>query len=192
MLSEFSRRWWIVGLRGVLALVFGILAFVFPSAALMALVLVFGIYALLDGLFALTTALALRPQKPLWTMLLIEGIAGILAGIFAFAWPEMTAFALVYLAAAWALVTGIFQLVAAYRLREIVANDWLMIVGGAASILLGVLLIALPGAAMFVWVMLVAAYAVVFGVVTISLAVKLYRLSHGPTSPPLPTGAHPA
>jgi uncharacterized membrane protein HdeD (DUF308 family) len=193
MIDSFTRRWWLVALRGALTLIFGILALLFPSSALLALILIFGVYAFLDGAFALVAAFSLRPVRPLWLFLLTEGIVGILVGIFAFALPGMTALALLYLAAAWAIVTGIFQIVGAERLREHLAGNWFMMLAGVASVVLGILLMAMPRAGLFLWVVLVAAYAVITGVLLISLAFRMRALSSGGSRPiSAPPGAHPA
>lgn len=191
MLQLFAQRWWIAALRGALALLFGILAFIFPKAALVAMIFIFGIYALLDGIFAIGPALSLKPVRPVLTLLVIEGVAGILAGIFAFAYPGMTAVALVYLAAAWAVLTGGFQILAAVRIRSHLPGEWLMVVGGIASVVLGILLFAMPQAGLVLGVMLVAAYAVLFGILMIGFGLRLRAIATEPKPMSIPPGIHP-
>src|SRR6266545_234624 len=122
MFELLTRKWWVVGLRGLLAVVFGVVALVFPGITLTALVYLFGAYALVDGVFAITTAIGGSSGHRVWFVL--EGIAGIAAGILAFVFPVITGAALVYLIAAWAILTGVFEMVAGFELP--VAKDWLL------------------------------------------------------------------
>src|SRR5215467_9512450 len=117
MIEALKRGWWLLVLRGVCAVLFGILTFVWPGITLVTLVLLFGAYALIDGVLALIKAVTDRSAEGWWA-LLIEGLAGILFGILTFAYPGITAQVLLYLIGAWAIVTGIFEIVAALRLRE--------------------------------------------------------------------------
>jgi uncharacterized membrane protein HdeD (DUF308 family) len=167
-----ARNWWALALRGLLAVLFGLAAFLWPGISLVALVTLFGAYALVDGIFAIVSAF--RTSE--WWPLLLEGIAGIAAGVITFLWPGITAFALVYLIAAWAIVTGIFEIIAAVRLRKAIENEWLLGLGGLASVALGVIMIAAPGAGALGLVWAIGAYALVFGVTLIALGFRLRGL----------------
>src|SRR6185312_6734764 len=134
-----TRRWWVLAVRGGAAVLFGLLALIWPGITVLALVLLFGAYALVDGVLALYTALADRPAaqgRRGW--LALEGVAGVLAAIGAFVWPGITALVLLYLIAAWALVTGVAEILTAIRLRREIEGEWLMILSGPLSIVFGV------------------------------------------------------
>lgn len=173
MLSLLSRRWWLVGLRGLFAVIFGVLAFVWPGITLMALVLLFAAYALVDGVLAIFTAIGSREVgRPRW-LLWLEGIAGVVAAVLTIVWPEITALVLLALVAAWALVTGFCEIVAAIRLRKEIEGEWLLVLSGIASVVFGLALVLWPGAGALAMIWLIGAYAVAFGVLLIALAFKL-------------------
>ncbi|MFC4552601.1 MULTISPECIES: HdeD family acid-resistance protein [Halorussus] len=171
--SVLARNWWMLAVRGVLAIAFGALAFVWPGITLAALVLLFGAYAAADGVFALAGAVRAAGNRRRWWPLLLEGLAGVGAGIVAFVWPGITALALLYLVAAWAIITGAFELYAAVKLRRSVSNEWLLALSGVASVVFGVLLVALPGPGILTLLWLVGAYAIVFGVLLVALAFRM-------------------
>ena len=177
MLDALTQRWWVVALRGVAAVIFGILALVWPGITLGALVLLFGAYALVDGVCALWTAATGGPaasgRRP-W--LVLEGVAGVAAGIATFVWPGITALALLAVVAAWALVTGVLEIVAAIRLRREIEGEWLMVLSGVLSVVFGILLFINPAAGALAVTWLIGAYAIVFGAVLLGLAMRLYRL----------------
>src|SRR5262249_34692901 len=131
-----ARNWWLVALRGVAGIIFGILAFVMPGITLATLILLFGIYALADGVLDVIAAVrGGRRQEERWWALLIEGLVSIAAGVVALARPGLTAVVLLYLIAAWAIVTGVFELVAAFRLRHRITGEiWLVLSGGGALV----------------------------------------------------------
>jgi uncharacterized membrane protein HdeD (DUF308 family) len=182
MLEQLTRNWWMVALRGVLAILFAVIAFGWPGITVVALVWLWGAYAFVDGVFALIASVRAAEQDQRWGMLLLEGISGIAAGIIAFAWTGMTALVLVYLIAAWAIVTGIFEIAAAVRLRQEIEGEWLLGLSGALSILLGVLIMARPGAGLVAWVWMIGIYAMVFGIVLLALAFRLRALGQGAAS----------
>jgi uncharacterized membrane protein HdeD (DUF308 family) len=175
MLRLLASHWWVLALRGLLAVLFGALALVWPSTTVRALVILFGIYALVDGLFSLLSALTNRRRSG-WWLLLIEALAGIGAGIGAFIWPQITALVLLYLIAAWAIVTGLFELIAAYLPRRHLEGEWVLALAGLVSIGLGVLLALRPGSGLIPLVWFVGAYAVVFGILLIVLGLRLRGL----------------
>ena len=143
MLHMLARNWWAIALRGLAAVLFGLLSVFIPGVTLVTLVLLFGAYALVDGVFNVIAAF--RSASHHWA-LLIEGLIGILAGIVTFAWPAMTAIALLYLIAFWAILTGIFEIAAGIRLRNVIANEWALILIGALSLLFDAFILFAPGA----------------------------------------------
>jgi uncharacterized membrane protein HdeD (DUF308 family) len=148
------------------------MAFVWPGLTVVALVLLFGAYALVDGVLTIAAAVTGRASRS-WGWLLVEGLAGIAAGIVAFVWPDVAATALLYLIAAWAFVTGLFEIVAAIRLRHEIENEWALALGGLASVLLAVAIVVWPGASALALVWLIAAYAILFGILLIVLGLRL-------------------
>ena len=173
LLEDLSNNWWVILLRGIVGVIFGVIAFVSPGATLLALVFVYGAYALVDGAFALyLTYLAARQQRRWWPHLL-EGLAGIGAGIIAFAVPDITALALVYVIAAWAIITGIVEIVAAVDLRKQIQNEWLLGLAGALSIVFGIIVAFEPDAGALAVVWTVGAYALLFGITLVVLAFRV-------------------
>lgn len=173
MLRLLSRRWWVFVVRGVLAVVFGVIALVWPETTIQVLVILFGIYAVLDGLFALVTALTSRRRRGGWWLLLVEAVAGIGAGVLAFVWPQVTAVALLYLIAGWAILTGLLELLAALQLRREIEGEWALVLAGVVSIILGLLLALRPGSGLIAVVWFIGAYALVFGVLLTVLGLRL-------------------
>jgi len=173
MLLLLAHNWWIVVLRGVLAVLFGIMCFAWPGITLASLVILYGAYALVDGVFALVSAFLGRPRAESWWALLIEGLAGIAVGIMTFAWPGITALVLLFLIAAWAIVTGVFEIVEAIRLRREIQGEWLLALSGLLSVLFGVALVVRPGAGALAVIWLIGAYSIAFGVLFIALGFRL-------------------
>jgi uncharacterized membrane protein HdeD (DUF308 family) len=171
--AALARNWWLVALRGVAAIVFGILALVTPGITLAVLILFFGAYALVDGIANIVTVLFRREGERPWWALLAEGIVSVAAGVAALAWPGLTALALVYLVAAWAVITGAFAIGAGIRLRHEIKGEAWLIVSGILSIVFGVLVMLAPGAGALGMVLFIGAYAVVFGAVLLALAFRL-------------------
>jgi uncharacterized membrane protein HdeD (DUF308 family) len=183
MVHALARNWWALALRGLFAVLFGITAFALPGITLGALVLLYGAYALVDGIFAVTSVLVGRPRGMPWWAVLVEGLFGIAVGVVTFLWPGITALALLYLIAAWAVVTGAFEITAAVRLRKEIEGEWLMVLSGILSILFGVALVVNPGAGALAVVWLIGAYAIAFGVLMIALGFRLRRWSRTAVSP---------
>ena len=175
--EHLAQRWWTLALRGVVAVVFGILAIIMPGVTLLALVLLWGAYALVDGVVALASAFRRGARgRPVWQLVLI-GILGIAAGIITFLWPQITAIGLLAVIAAWALTTGAFEMVLAVRLRKELTGEWLLFLAGALSVLFGILMIIYPASGALAVVWWIAAYAIFFGILLISLGFRLRRLS---------------
>lgn len=178
MLHTLADGWWLVLLRGIGAILFGVLAFAWPGISLLTLVLLYGAYALTDGVFALGAAISGRGGSvPTWWLVVI-GLLGIAAGLGTFFWPGITALALLLVIAWWSIVRGIIEIVGAIRLRKVIDNEWLLAAGGALSILFGVLLLRNPGAGALAIVWILAAWAIVFGAITVGLAFRLRGLKH--------------
>lgn len=173
MLGNMARNWWLLALRGVIGILFGIGAFVWPGATLAALILVFGAYVFVDGIFALVAGIGMRRQLNLWWLVVLEGLAGIILGVLTFRSPNTTALVLLSFIAAWSIITGIFEIAMAVRLRKLIENEWLMIVSGVVSIIFGVLLLAFPGPGALSIVWLIGAYALIFGILMLVLSFRL-------------------
>ena len=176
VLPTLARNWWALALRGLAAILFGLLAFFWPGITLFVLVIFFGAYMFVDGIFAIIAAVRAAGEEERWWLLLIEGILGVLAGLVAFFWPGLTALALLYFIAVWAIVTGVLEIVAAIRLRREIEGEWALGLSGALSVIFGVLLIVSPapaGLLSLVW--LVGAYAVASGVLLLILAIRVRR-----------------
>jgi uncharacterized membrane protein HdeD (DUF308 family) len=170
MVGQLVRNWWIPVLRGVLGILFGFLVFAYPRAAVTVFVYLFGAYALVDGVVALALAFDVSRGRG-W--LVLSGIAGIAAGILTFIYPSTTAVALVYIVAAWAIITGIFEIVAAFEWRQVVSDTWMLGLAGVLSIILGVLLFGSPSAGLLAWAWLIGIYAIVYGVLYIATGIRL-------------------
>ncbi|HLJ59350.1 MAG TPA: HdeD family acid-resistance protein [bacterium] len=179
MIGVLERNWWALALRGVIAILFGGIALFDSGIALYALVIVFGAYALVDGVFNVVAAVRAAESHHRWGWLLFSGLAGILAGLVTFFWPGITALVLLYVIAYWAIVTGILELIAGFRLRAHAANEWTLLLGGAASIIFGVLLFIHPLAGALAVLWLIGIYAFIFGALMI---VQGLRLRHRASS----------
>lgn len=165
--------WWAIVLRGVVAILFGLAAFAWPGLTLAALVALFGAYALIDGVFTLI-AVARGHVEEHRAWMIVEGVVGILAGIFTFFYPSITAVVLVYVIAAWAIMTGVAELLAGLRLRQAIANEWVLLLAGVASLVFGVVLMVQPAAGALALVWLIGGYAFVFGVLMLILGFRLH------------------
>jgi len=175
MRTVYSGNWWALALRGVAAIILGILAFMGPVSTLAAVVMTFGAYALVTGVLATIAAIRGMRRRDSWGGMLLEGIVGMGAGVIALMWPAIGALALVYLVAAWALFSGAFEIATAIKLRKLIKGEWLLILGGALSMALGLLFIArpAPGAVAIMWWL--GAYALIHGCVLLALAFRVRR-----------------
>jgi uncharacterized membrane protein HdeD (DUF308 family) len=184
--AVLAENWWAIAVRGVLGILFGILALIFPGATILSFVLVFAAYLLVDGVFAIVAAVRAARRRDRWGLLTFEGIANIAAAVIAVLWPGLTVLAFVVLIAAWAIVTGVLMLGAAFRLN-IQHGRWWLALSGAASLVFGILLILAPLAGAIVLTWWIGAYALVFGAALLVLAFRLRsRRSRGAA----PAGAH--
>ncbi len=178
MLTQLFHNWWLFAVRGALAIVFGVMALIWPEQVKVALVLLFGAYALVDGSFAVIAGIASHRYFERWWAVLLEGVAGILVGVLTFFWPNITGLVLLYFIAAWAVVTGIFEILAAIEFRRVITGEWALILSGLLSILFGVLMFAFPGAGAVSMVWLIGIYAIFFGVGLLIFAIRLRSLGH--------------
>ena len=168
--AALARNWWLIALRGVLGVVFGLIALILPFATILALVLLFSAYMLVDGVFAIYAAVRAARQRENWGFMAFQGAASIVTAVLAFLWPGLTVFGFVLLIAAWSIVTGCLMLAAAVRTEE---GRWWLILGGAAATAFGILMILAPLAGAVVLTWWLGSFALVFGVALIILAFKL-------------------
>jgi uncharacterized membrane protein HdeD (DUF308 family) len=181
--------WLALAFRGVAAILFGILMLIFPPGAVTVLVMFFGAYAVVDGAFNLAGAVRAPREGKRWGALAVEGIVSLLAGLVAIFWPGITALAFVALIAAWSLVTGIAEIVAAIRLRKVIRREWLLILSGVLSVAFGVLLVVAPVAGIVVIAIWMGAYAIAFGTLLLMLALRLRSISRTTALPHIPQTA---
>jgi uncharacterized membrane protein HdeD (DUF308 family) len=177
MLHALAKCWWVLLLRGIAAIAFGVLAFIWPGLTLVTLVLLYGAFALVDGVLSLVAAFSggAKPVPTWW--LVVVGLIGIAAGVVTFLWPGVTAILLVLFIGAWALVHGIFEIIGAIQLRKEIDNEWMLILGGLLSVLFGAVVLIAPGAGALGLVWVIAAYSIVFGILFVSLSLRLRKHS---------------
>lgn len=178
MLQYLINHWWMLLIRGLSAIAFGVLAFVWPQLTLLVLVLLFAAHALIDGIAAIFLGVRLKrvTDAPIWGSMVLVGLVSIAAGIVAFVWPGITALAALYVIAIWAILRGVLEISAAIRLRHAIENEWFLGLAGLTSILLGVLLFAWPAAGLMSLIWLIGSLAIVFGVLEVLVAFRLRRL----------------
>src|SRR5580700_10177433 len=181
-INALARNWWMFLIRGLVAILFGILAFLWPGATIVAIGILFGAYAFVDGIFAIVAAVRAAETHQRWWPFLIEGIVGLLIAAITFYDVRITLFAIYFTIAAWAFLTGILEIVAAVHLRKHISNEIWLIVAGIASIAFGVLMVRFPLAGMLAIIWLIAAYAIIFGFTMIALALRLR--AHAQTATP--------
>lgn len=170
---DINRSWWSPMIRGIVAVLFGLVALILPGLTLRVLIALFGAYVLLDGIFAIVAALQAIQARRSFVWSLVEGIASITVGILTFFWPGLTALVLLYFVAFWAILTGVVEIVAAVELRRIIQGEWLLLLSGVLSIVFGVVLVLFPGAGALSLIWLIGIYAIVFGVLLIDLSLRL-------------------
>lgn len=176
-LKFMARNWWILLLRGVAAILFGISAFVWPGLTLSVLVILLGAYLLFDGVIGTIDAIRYREDKDNWVFWLLDGIIGIIAGGLMLFLPGASALVLLILIASWAIVGGVLRIIVAFQLRKKIDGEWLMAASGVLSILFGILLIAVPNAGLVSIAWLIGFWALILGVVFVMLAFRLRKLA---------------
>lgn len=177
LVHQLAKNWWLLLLRGIAAIVFGVLAFVWPGITLLTLILFYGAYALVDGVLAIVSAVTGGAPAPRWWLVVI-GLFGIAAGILTFAWPGITALVLLFFIAGWAIAIGVFQIIGAIRLRKEIDNEWYLILCGVISVLFGIGILIVPGAGALALVWVIGFYAVVEGILYVALAFRLKKHVH--------------
>jgi uncharacterized membrane protein HdeD (DUF308 family) len=192
VVHTLKLNWWLLALRGLVAMLFGVLAFMWPGTTLITLVWLFGAFALVNGILSLVLAAKTPKGYPKVGSLILGGLLGILAGLLAFVMPGITALGLLILIAAWAIATGVMELVAAVRLRKIITNEWLLILAGIASVVFGVILLFQPAAGALALIWLIGAWALVFGILLMILAFRMrnWKGFIAVSAPAFRTGAH--
>lgn len=173
VVDTLKLNWWLLALRGLVAVLFGVLAFIWPGVTLLTLVWLFGAFALVNGFLSLVLAAKAPKGYPRLGSLILGGLLGILAGLLTFVMPGITALGLLILIAIWAIVTGVMEMVAAIRLRQIITNEWLLILAGIASVAFGVILLLRPAAGALVLIWWIGAWALIFGILMIALAFRM-------------------
>jgi uncharacterized membrane protein HdeD (DUF308 family) len=171
-----ARNWWAVAVRGIAAIVFGVLAFALPGATLAVLVLLFGAFALVHGVFALAAPFAAGRWDSRWWPLLVQGVLGIAVGLITAFLPGATALGLLFAIGVWSVAIGITEIAAAVAMRRVIENEWTMALGGLLAILFGLYVLVFPGAGALAVTWLIGTFAVVWGIVTILLAWRLRGL----------------
>lgn len=169
-----SENWWVVAIRGILGIGFGLVTLLLPGMTFEILVLSFGIYALLDGIFTLTSVFRSGGQRKRGWALILEGLLNLVAGVLTFLIPALSAQFIVILIAVWGVTTGLSEIGAAIRLRREIVGEWLLGLGGILSVIFGVLMFIASGFGPIVAIVLISFYAIVFGLVVLMLSVRLW------------------
>ena len=173
MLTMLRKYWWTILLRGILAVLFGIAAFVWPGITIVFLISLFGAYALLDGIISVVIGIAQYGQNERWWGILLQGICGIAVGLMTFLWPQVTGLILLYFIAGWSILTGLFQIVAAIRLRKVMAGEWLLGLSGVISVLFGITLFIYPAAGALAVIWMIGIFAILNGLLLIFLSLRI-------------------
>jgi len=178
MLEALSSRWWVFLVRGLAAIIFGIVCFVYPGMTLVALTIVFGIFAFVDGVLAVMAALGSMGAVSAgrWWALLLQGIIGLIIAFYVWTQPVYSTAVLVYAVAAWAIVTGIVEIVAGIQLRDVVTNEWMYVLAGIISIAFGILVVRNPSAGSLSIAWILGVYAVVFGILELGVSYRLNKI----------------
>ena len=174
MLEAMTRNWGAIALRGFIAVLLGVIAIVWPGPTVAVLVILLGAFALVEGVANVVAGVRGREG---WAI--AEGIISVVVGIVIVVWPAITALALLYVVAAWAIITGIVRIVAAVQLRRVIRNEWLLAGSGLASIVFGVIAAVFPGAGILAIIWLLGAWLIVLGVILIAFALSIRQLAHG-------------
>lgn len=174
-MDQLASTWWLVLIRGIAAVIFGILTIIWPGITLWVLVIFFGAYALVGGIFSVISAFRHGTESKAW--LIISGIISILAGLVAFAWPGITTLALLFVIAFWAIFTGVSEIIAGIKLRKVIDNEWMLIIGGLLSVVFGVLLLIWPASGALALTWLIGIFAIVYGIAMIILSVRVKNLA---------------
>jgi uncharacterized membrane protein HdeD (DUF308 family) len=176
MFNLMTQNWWAIALRGLVAVLFGIAAFMWPGITLSVLAPLFGAYALINGVFAVIEAFRRDVSRERWRPLLFEGVISIVIGAMILIWPRLTAMGLLFLIAFWAIMTGVFEIITAVRLRHEIRGEWMMALIAILSMAFGLLLLAFPAPGAFSVILMIRAFVFAIGALMIALAFKLRSL----------------
>jgi uncharacterized membrane protein HdeD (DUF308 family) len=174
MLDGLARNWWLILLRGICAIIFGVLAIAWPGLSLFTLVILYGVFALFDGGLSLGAAIMGDTPAPRWWLALV-GVLGIVAGALTLGWPGITGLVLLFFIAGWAIAAGVFEIVGAIRLRKEIEGEWLLIASGVISVLFGVLILMFPGAGALGLALAIGFFALVYGFTLVGFSLKLRK-----------------
>lgn len=188
--SALAARWWMLVVRGVAAILFGVLAIVVPEISILSLIILWGAYALVDGVFNLMLAVRRARVGRSWGWLVFEGVVSVGAGVLTFVLPGMTALFLLIVIAVWAVLTGVAEIAAALMLRRHIRGEWLLAASGVLSIAFGVLMMFFPGSGALALAWMVGGYSIVFGALLIALGLRLNRFRRT-GGRQIPTGGMP-
>ena len=173
-MDALARNWWLILLRGVAAIIFGLLTFAWPGLTLVTLVLLYGAFSFLDGIFSIVAAVKGGTPMPRWWLALV-GLLGIGVGVITLFWPQITGFVLLLFIAGWAIASGVLQIIGAIKLRKEMEGEWLLIASGVLSVLFGIVVILFPGAGALSLALVIGAFAVAYGVLLIGFALRLKK-----------------
>jgi uncharacterized membrane protein HdeD (DUF308 family) len=176
MLKHYAQIWWSFLYRGIIAILFGLAAVLLPGITLNVLIILVGAFFFADGVLSIVASFRTKDVEERWWVAMLEGLAGVLIGIVTFFWPGITLVAIIFMIAAWAMITGIFEIVAAIRLRKIIKGEWFLGLGGILSVLFGLILFFSPGVSALALVWILGAYAILFGALLLFLGFKLKKL----------------
>ncbi len=176
MHKTYTRFWWLFVFRGIIAVLFGLAAILLPGITLDILVLLIGAFFFVDGIMSIVTSFGSRRVEQRWWLSLLEGIAGVLIGVITFFMPGITLVAVILMIAAWALITGVFEILAAVRLRKVITGEWFLALSGIISIIFGVVLLVTPGVGAVALVWILGMYALFFGILLLFLGFKLKKV----------------
>ncbi len=177
MLTQLTRNWWAVAIRGLIAITYGLMALIWPGLTIEILIMFFGAYMVTDGIFAIIAAFSNRTEHDNWWVLLLEGPLGIVAGLVTFFNPGLATLVLVFIISFWAIMTGVLEIVAAIRLRKEIQNEWLLALSGVISLAFGILLLIFPAAGVLTIAWMIGWYAILFGAMLLGLGFRLRQ--HG-------------
>jgi len=176
LLSLLSERWWLVMLRGLAGIAFGVLTFVWPGLTLWTLILFYGAYALIDGVTALfAAATGYAKPLPLWWLILV-GLSGLAAGLITIFWPGITALVLIVFIGMWAIAHGLLEIIGAIQLRKEIDNEWMLIIAGALSVIFGLAVVMFPGAGALGLLWAIGGYAIAFGALLVGFSLRLRKI----------------
>jgi uncharacterized membrane protein HdeD (DUF308 family) len=176
MLDIVSRKWWVLLLTGLAFIALGVIAMMWPKVPLAWLVAIFAVFSLIDGAASIMLGIRGERDGTVWWTMIALGVLALAAGILAIAWPQLTLFVLLTIIAGFAIVRGLFEIIAAVKLRKVIDDEWMLGLSGAASILFGMLLMARPDAGLLVIALLIGAYIMAIGVLAVALSLRLRRL----------------